>query len=106
MKSWHLSSSVRLADKLRGHLLAEISGAEWTLVGEDEWNEQREDEMAVLVGGSGRPWEPRHHPAMSVMTVAAHDGAEEDRSSSAAEFKPKKQSSGWMKVRGRGGDGS
>ena len=106
MKNWHLSSSVRLADKLRGHLLAEISGAEWTLVDEEEWNEEREDEMPVLVGGSRRPFESRVHPAMSVMTVAAHDGAEEDRSSSAAESsKQKKQSSGWMKVRGRtGGD--
>lgn len=105
MKTWHLSSSVRLADKLRGHLLAEISGAEWTLVDEEEWNEEREDELPVLVGGSRRPFEPRHHPAMSVMTVVAHDGAEEDRSSSAAETKQRKQSSGWMKVRGRGGDG-
>ncbi|KAI5366180.1 hypothetical protein Slin15195_G077030 [Septoria linicola] len=106
MNHWRLASSTRLADKLRAHLLAEISGAEWDLLEEREWDEEREDELPVLVGGSRRPFESRH-PAMSVMTVAAHDGAEEERSSSAAESsKQKKQSSGWMKVRGRAGDGN
>ncbi|GIZ43416.1 hypothetical protein CKM354_000664400 [Cercospora kikuchii] len=106
MKNWRLASSTRLADKLRSHLYNEVSRAEWDVVEMEEWDEESTGDAPVLVGGSRRPFESRH-PAMSIMTVAAHDGAEEDRSSSAAdEGQRKKQVSGWMKVRGRGGEGA
>ncbi|KXT15954.1 hypothetical protein AC579_1426 [Pseudocercospora musae] len=101
MRDWKIGSSTRLADKLLQFLASEMSGAEWEIVKEDEWDEDREDERPVLVGGS---YESKHAATMSIMTVAPHDGAEDERLSSASEAKQKeKANSGWMKVRGRGG---
>lgn len=93
LKEWKMPSTSRLADKLRSFLLSEISGAEWDLLEEKEWDEEREDEKPVLVGGSGRPQESKHI-AMSVMTVAPHDDNE-------ASDGKQKGNNGWMKVRGR-----
>lgn len=93
LKEWKMPSTSRLADKLRSFLLTEISGAEWDLLEEQEWDEEREDEKPVLVGGSGRPQESKHI-AMSVMTVAPHD----DNDTSDGK---QKGNNGWMKVRGR-----
>ncbi|KAF7189361.1 Autophagy-related protein [Pseudocercospora fuligena] len=104
MRDWKIGSSTRLADKLLQFLASEMSAAEWEIVKEDEWDEDREDERPVLVGGSRRPYESKHAATMSIMTVAPHDGAEDERLSSASEAKKKeKAASGWMKVRGRGG---
>lgn len=93
LKDWKLPSSNRLIDKLKSFLLTEISGAEWDMLEEREWDEEREDEKPVLVGGSRRPQESKH-AAMSVMTVAPH----EDNDTSDGK---QKGNSGWMKVRGR-----
>lgn len=105
-KTWKIASQ-RLSDKLRAHLSTEISGAEWDLLEEREWDEEREDERPVLVGGSRRPDESRYAAgAMSVMTVAPHEGAEDDGPRTSAESEDaakKKQSTGWMKVRDRSG---
>jgi hypothetical protein len=103
MKDWRIGSSGRLADKLRSYLLNEITGAEWDVLDKGEWDEDREDERPVLVGGSQRPNESRY-ATMSIMTVAPHDGADEERSSSAAEGKQKAGKTGWMKLRGRSED--
>ncbi|KAK4499252.1 hypothetical protein PRZ48_009765 [Zasmidium cellare] len=92
-KEWKMPSTSRLADKLRSYLLAEISGAEWDLLEEREWDEEREDEKPVLVGGSRRPQESKH-VAMSVMTVAPLDDND-------ASDGKQKGNNGWMKVRGR-----
>ncbi|KAK5120377.1 hypothetical protein LTR85_006316 [Meristemomyces frigidus] len=100
MHGWRLASPARLVDKLKSYLLNEISGAEWDFLSDKEWDEERADELPVLVGGARRSLD-RHGPAMSVMSVAPHDGADDEQSESG---KPK-GSSGWMKVRGRGGDG-
>ncbi|KAF1353669.1 UV radiation resistance protein and autophagy-related subunit 14-domain-containing protein [Delphinella strobiligena] len=51
MRTWRLASPHRLIDKVKSHLLAEMSGAEWELIVESEWDVEREDEQAVLVGG-------------------------------------------------------
>jgi len=51
MRSWRLASPHRLIDKVKSHLLTEMSGAEWELIAESEWDVEREDEQAVLVGG-------------------------------------------------------
>lgn len=92
-RDWKVGNSNRLMDKLRNYLLTEISGAEWDLLEEKEWDEEREDEKPVLVGGSRRPQESQL-AAMSVMTVAPH------QDNDASDGK-QKGNSGWMKVRER-----
>jgi hypothetical protein len=93
MKDFRLSSPSRLADKLRHTLLGEVSGAEWELLEEREWDEEREDERPVLVGGSNRPHESRY-AAMSVMSIAPTDNSTGDDAQ-------RRGNSGWMKIRGR-----
>ena len=102
-KDWKLTSPARLIDKLKSYLLTEMSGAEWDLLEEQEWIEEREDEKPVLVGGSGRPQQDPQHPVMSVMTVGPHGGIEDEKAM-LSDSKQKKNS-GWMKVRGRAVDG-
>lgn len=99
MKDWKLASSARLADKLRSNLLADISGAEWDFIEGEEWDEDREEDRPVMVGGSRRPQESRY-AAMSVISVKPSDGAEDEDIGSASDAK-RKGNSGWMKVRGR-----
>lgn len=97
VRSWRLASPARLIDRFKSYLLAEISNTEWDFVDDDEWDEEQENEKAVLVGGARRSLDSKYEPAMSVMTVAPSDGAAEVPSKA-------KGSSGWMKVRGRGSD--
>ncbi|KAK4550019.1 hypothetical protein LTR36_002986 [Oleoguttula mirabilis] len=92
LHGWRLASPARLVDKLKSYLLNEISGAEWDFLSDKEWDEERADELPVLVVGERGSGE-QHGPAMSVMTVAPHDGADEERSEGKA-----KGSSGWMKL--------
>lgn len=107
MKDFKLGTQARLGDKLKTFLLNDMSGAEWDLLEGREWDEEREDERPVLVGGSKRPQESKHAamsvmsgPAISMMSVAPHDhAAAED------EERRRKGNSGWMKLRGRN-DGS
>ena len=91
MQEWRLSQPHRLIDKLRNHLLIEITGAEWDVVDDNDFEEEADDELAVLVGGhkalDGR------HPAMSVMSIATHN-----------ETPKQKGAHGWTKVRGRSED--
>lgn len=94
MQDWRLSQPHRLIDKLRNHLLIEITGAEWDVVDDHDFDLEDEDELAVLVGGSNRNAVEDIHPAMSVMSVATHVGANQ---------KPK-GGNGWTKVRGRSED--
>ena len=98
-RDWKLPLPARLTDKLKSYLLTEMTGAEWDLMEDKEWEDEREDELAVLIGGERRSIDSKH-PAMSVMTVAPHNGADDDDT---ANGRPK-GSSGWMKVRGRNGD--
>ncbi|KAK8219821.1 hypothetical protein M8818_000795 [Zalaria obscura] len=88
LRNWRLASPARLIDKIKSHLLTEMSGAEWELLDEKEWNEEREDEQAVLVGG------PRRKEMVGEMSVMTAVG----------EGEGKRESSGWMKVRGRGNE--
>lgn len=91
MQEWRLSQPHRLIDKLRNHLLIEITGAEWDVLDEKDFDDEREDELAVLVGGSRRKALETRNPAMSVMSVAPAEGINS---------RPKGEN-GWMKVRGR-----
>ena len=79
MRSWRFTSPHRLIDTLKSHLLTEMSGAEWELLDESEW-EAREDEQAVLVGGTRT------------------DSTPADKSASTDKGK---SSSGWTKVKSR-----
>jgi len=94
MQEWRLSQPHRLIDKLRNHLLIEITGAEWDVVDDNDFEDEGEDELAVLVGGAHHHAHSRQHPAMSVMSVAAHTDA----------IPNKKGGNGWTKVRGRSED--
>jgi hypothetical protein len=93
MKDFRLSGPSRLADKLKNTLLGEVSGAEWELLEEKEWDVEREDERPVLVGGSHRPKESQY-AAMSVMSIKPSDDSTEDEAR-------RRGNSGWMKIRGR-----
>jgi hypothetical protein len=94
MQEWRLSQPHRLIDKLRNHLLIEITGAEWDVVDDNDFEDEGEDELAVLVGGIHRHSQATQNPAMSVMSVATHIDA----------FPNKKGGNGWTKVRGRSED--
>ncbi|TKA21920.1 hypothetical protein B0A50_08568 [Salinomyces thailandicus] len=99
LSNWRLASSHRMADRLKSYLLNEITGAEWDFLSDKEWDEDRADEQPVLVGGERRA-QAKQDPAMSIMTVAPHDGADEG----VAQDSRQRGNSGWMKLRGRGGD--
>lgn len=96
MKDFKFASPARLGDKLKTFLLNDMSGAEWDLLEGREWDEDREDERPVLVGGSKRPQESRY-AAMSVMSI---NGMDEERNERTA------TGGGWTRIRGRLGDGS
>lgn len=89
MRTWRIPSLARIIDKVKSHLLTEMSGAEWELLDEQEWNEEREDEQAVLVGGANPPSESRI--GMSLMTAVD-------------ETESRRGGSGWTKVKSRSGD--
>ncbi|KAK3116401.1 hypothetical protein LTR53_003265 [Teratosphaeriaceae sp. CCFEE 6253] len=95
-RSWRVPQIRQLADGLKAYLVNEISGAEWDFMTDKAWDEEREDEVPVMVGGDRRLLD-RAGPAMSVMSIAPHDGTGDEASL--------KGKSGWMKVRGRGGEG-
>lgn len=76
MRNWKIASPHRVIDGLRTHLLTDMSGAEWELIAESEYDAEREDEQAVLVGGA-RPADDDSHEVKD------------------------KRSSGWTKVKSR-----
>lgn len=94
MRSWRLVSPARIVDNVKSHLLTEMSGAEWEVLDEKEWNEDREDEQAVLVGGPRK--EEEIDGVVSVVTAGADGGGGERK-----EERRAKGSSGWMKLKSR-----
>lgn len=89
MRSWRLAQSHRLVDKLRNFLLTEINGAEWEMLSDNDFKEDREDELAFLMGGSDR---------RKILG---------DRDAAMTTEGPDKRATGvrgWMKVRGRNDD--
>jgi hypothetical protein len=95
-EKWRLATPSRTMDKLRAYLQNEIAGAEWDYISSGEWDEEEEHEKPVLVGGAHRTM---GHAAMSIMTVKPSDDVDD-----AMNDARRKGNSGWMKVRGRGGD--
>lgn len=96
--AWRVSVTT-LTDKLKSYLRSEASRSEWHVVDYKEWNNMEHD-PAVMVGDTSAPRRPENArgPAMSVMTVSPHDGADDDEAPPTA-----KGGSGWTKLRGRGG---
>lgn len=97
LPEWKISIT-KFIDQLRAYLRNEAARAEWDIIDDTEWDEELEHEKPVLVGGYKRS------PAMSVMTVKPSDGDDEMMHPMGMPGGPK-GSSGWMKLRGRGGDG-
>ncbi|KAK5000011.1 hypothetical protein LTR66_001053 [Elasticomyces elasticus] len=101
MHGWKLTVPAKVIDKVKSYLLTEMSGADWEMLEEREWMEERDDEQAVLVGGTRRDDAAQGavHPAMSVMTIAGAPlgDAFEARA---------KGTSGWTRVKSRGGEGT
>ena len=97
MHTWELPSVARIIDKVKSHLLTEMSGAEWELLEEKEWNEERADEEAVIVGGTRRSLENKTSP------MSAEPGSN-PRGEAVSDGKGK-GASGWMKLKSRGAEG-
>ncbi|WPH02350.1 Hypothetical protein R9X50_00521300 [Acrodontium crateriforme] len=95
-QGWRLASSAPLIDKLKSYILNEISGAEWDVVQDDEWDDEQGFEQAVLVGGPRQVLD-RKSVAMSVMNVTARDDIDEVQ----PRTEKSNTGSGWTKVRGR-----
>jgi len=93
VRAWPLPSLPHVIDKVKSHLLTEMSGAEWELLEEKEWNEDRVDEQAVLVGASTRR-SLESRIGLSVMTATG--GVEDDSGPRG------RGASGWMKLKTRG----
>ncbi|KAK5152567.1 UV radiation resistance protein and autophagy-related subunit 14-domain-containing protein [Cryomyces antarcticus] len=100
--TWRFASPTRLIDKLKSHLAAEMTSAEWELLDEKEW-EHRADEEPVLVGGKKATAEGEETNAV---TAAGGDDAEGGTKETAAEQGSKGRGvSGWTKLKSRGNDG-
>lgn len=88
IRSWKLLSPIKLADRLKGQLVGEMTGAEWELLDQNAWEvEDGEDEGAVLVA-----------PKDGASTAATMIAGDTDNLGD-AERKP--GNSGWTKVKPR-----
>lgn len=54
-----LPTLISVTDKIKSHLLTEMSSAEWELLESKEWMEDRDDERAVLVGVANAAISPK-----------------------------------------------
>ncbi|KAG8623654.1 hypothetical protein KVT40_008630 [Elsinoe batatas] len=109
MQKWELPSLARIQDKLKSHLLTEMSGAEWDMLDEKEWEEDRDDERAVLVGGAR--WSLHAGGAsrmgVSYMTTAMSDDGHGKGDLESAKGKSRDKTGqgegtkGWTKVKSR-----
>lgn len=52
MRNWRTASFARFLDKIKQILFHDMSGAEWEVISGDDFDYERDDEQAVLVGGS------------------------------------------------------
>ncbi|GAB7341527.1 hypothetical protein MBLNU457_7744t1 [Dothideomycetes sp. NU457] len=97
MRASSLPPLASISDRLKSHLLTEMSGAEWELLDEREWNDDQDDEQAVLVGSDRRAMESKM--GVSFMT-AVGDPDESNREEGKG-----KSSSGWTKLKSRTSEG-
>lgn len=88
-----LPSLATVNDKIKSFLLTEMSGAEWELLDEKEWTQERDDERAVLVGESSVP-------SSSVLSTATVGQSDSGRTTDEAD-KTARSERGWMKLKSR-----
>lgn len=99
IRSWKLSSPMKLADQLKAHLLAELNNAEWEVLDQDAWAE--EEDEGVLVGGRKREGRGMVLAAQSFMSMRTVMDSKDD---AGRERDRKPGTSGWTKVKPRGGE--
>ena len=100
MRSTNLPPLATISDRLKTHLLTEMSGAEWELLDEREWNDDQDDDQAVLLGSERRAMESR----MGVSFMTAIKDADESIKESIKEEGKARSSSGWTKLKSRGNE--
>jgi hypothetical protein len=66
MRVWRTASFTRFLDKIKQILVHDMSGAEWEVISGEDFDYEREDEQAVLVGGSRAS-----RPAASIASVSS-----------------------------------
>ena len=94
MRSTTLPPLASISDRLKTHLLTEMSGAEWELVDEREWNDDQDEDRAVLLGSDRHAMESRM--GVSFMTAVG------DVDELMKEDGKAKSQSGWTKLKSRG----
>lgn len=95
MHGWKSATPARIIDKIKSYLQTEISGADWEVIVEEEWDAERDDEQAVLVGGA-RNAEASRVTANNLSTADATNEAD-------AGIKGR-GTSGWTKLKSRSGE--
>ncbi|KAF2155904.1 hypothetical protein K461DRAFT_274957 [Myriangium duriaei CBS 260.36] len=99
LSRWEMPSLAQIQDKVKSYLLTEISGAEWEMLDEKEWEEEREDERAVLVGGARWSLAAGAASRMGVSYMTTAQDPED-----ATQLKDE-SGKGWMKLKVRSGEG-
>ncbi|KAI9842270.1 MAG: hypothetical protein M1837_007339 [Sclerophora amabilis] len=105
MRSWKLQGPMKIVDHLKSALLGEMAGAEWEMLDEREWDDDRErrDDEAVLVGGrrsNGGFDDGKSVPSTPTKKETAP--TEDDASADVPDgSKGKTGTSGWMKLKPR-----
>jgi Vacuolar sorting 38 and autophagy-related subunit 14 len=105
MGDWR-TSPTRTIDKVKGHLLAEMQGAEWEVVHEKEWDGDSDlaADEPVIVGGSGWTSTARQARVKSPKNSSLNAGKPSVTSRTleqSHEGSARGQGNGWMKVRQR-----
>jgi len=90
--AWKVSVTT-LTDRLKAYLRNEAARSEWDIIDETEWDEEMAHEQPVLIGADTRRL-PDRGPAMSVMTVAPNDGAEDSSDAAKGQRQGKRR---WIK---------
>lgn len=114
MRSWKLlQSPTKIIDKVKAALQADMSGAEWEMLEEKEWDERLEGEgegggvteEPILVGGGGSGRSVKDGEGNDTESVVSGTTAAglalEERGDSAGDGRPR-GTSGWTKVKSRG----
>nr|POF11835.1 hypothetical protein CFP56_78772 [Quercus suber] len=97
LRNWKYASPTRLADRLKTHLLNDLSHREWDEIDGNEWVDEFGEDHAVAVGGS-RTMSNKQSLANGILTVSTMDGADDGRT------RASKTKEGWMRVRNREGE--
>lgn len=100
MRTWKLPTPTKVADKLKANLLSEMTGAEWELLEEQEWEDENAEIHSVV--NSQHPFStskllgpPPEPSEVSTTPTAAVSPGGSDAS------RRQKGTSGWTKLNSR-----